>query len=126
VALGGRGEAAVAGLTLIAKVEAATRSELGAKFDKAMLVRGGVFTLKAKTAWAYDWNTDRAATATFQTLPGATFTTNGAQPSANAALASLGAEMKWHNGWTVAGSFDGEFSRTTAGYAGKGSVRYAW
>jgi hypothetical protein len=34
--------------------------------------------------------------------------------------------MKWHNGWTLAASFDGEFSRTTAGYAGKGSVRYAW
>jgi hypothetical protein len=25
-----------------------------------------------------------------------------------------------------AANFDGEFSRTTAGYAGKGSVRYAW
>jgi uncharacterized protein with beta-barrel porin domain len=85
-----------------------------------------VFTLKAKAAWAHDWNTDRAALATFQTLPGATFTVNGAQPSANAGLASIGAEMKWHNGWTLAASFDGEFSRTTASYAGKGSVRYAW
>jgi uncharacterized protein with beta-barrel porin domain len=108
------------------KTATATRGELGAKFDKAMLVRDGVFTLKAKTAWAHDWNIDRSATATFQTLPGATFTTNGAQPSANAALASLGAEMKWHNGWSLAANFDGEFSRTTAGYAGKGSVRYAW
>jgi hypothetical protein len=51
---------------------------------------------------------------------------NGAQPSANAALASPGGEMGWHNGWTVAANFDGEFSRTTAGYAGKGSVKYAW
>jgi uncharacterized protein with beta-barrel porin domain len=104
----------------------ATRSELGARFDKAMLVQGGVLTLKAKTAWAHDWNTDRSATATFQTLPGATFTVNGAQPSANAALASLGGEIGWHNGWTLAANFDGEFSRTTAGYAGKGSVKYAW
>ncbi len=46
--------------------------------------------------------------------------------SADAALASLGARMKWHNGWTVAGRFDGEFSRTTAGYTGKGVVRYSW
>lgn len=104
----------------------ATRGELGARFDKAMLVRDGVFTLKAKTAWAHDWNTDRTATATFQALPGATFVTSGAQPSADAALLSVGADMKWHNGWSVAASFDGEFSKNTAGYAGKGSVRYAW
>ena len=91
-----------------------------------MLVQNGVFTLKAKAAWAHDWNTDRAATATFQALPGATFVVNGAQPSANAALVSLGGDMGWHNGWSVGGSFDGEFSRTTRGYAGKGSVKYAW
>jgi uncharacterized protein with beta-barrel porin domain len=125
------GESATSGsntfaLSYASKTVTATRSELGAKFDKAMLVQGGVFTLKAKTAWAHDWNTDRAATATFQTLPGATFTVNGAQPSANAALLGAGAEMKWHNGWSVAANVDGEFSRTTAGYAGKGSVRYAW
>ncbi len=120
------GETATSGsntfaLNYASKNVTATRSELGAKFDKAMPVQGGVFTLKARAAWAHDWNADRSATATFQTLPGATFSVNGAQPSADAALASLGAEMKWHNGWTVAGRFDGEFSRTTAGYTGKGT-----
>jgi uncharacterized protein with beta-barrel porin domain len=129
--LPGYGETATSGsntfaLNYASKNITATRGELGAKFDKAMLLRDGVFTLKAKTAWAHDWNTDRAATATFQALPGATFTVNGAQPSANAALASLGGEMKWHNGWSLAGNFDGEFSRTTAAYAGKGSVKYTW
>jgi uncharacterized protein with beta-barrel porin domain len=129
--LPGYGETATLGsdafaLNYASKTVTATRSELGAKLDKAMLVRDGVFTLKAKAAWAHDWNTDRSAIATFQTLPGASFTTNGAQPSANAALASLGAEMKWHNGWSAAGHFEGEFSRATAGYTAKGSVRYAW
>jgi uncharacterized protein with beta-barrel porin domain len=129
--LPGYGETATSGnntfaLNYASKEVTATRSEFGAKFDKAMLVQGGVFTLKAKTAWAHDWNTDRAATATFQTLPGATFAVNGAQPSANAALASLGAEMKWQNGWSVAGHLEGEFSRATTGYAAKGSVKYAW
>ncbi len=97
-----------------------------AKLDNATLVQGGVLTLKAKTAWAHDWDTDRAATATFQTLPGATFNVSGAQPAADAALLSLGADMTWHNGWSLAGSLDGEFSRTMARYAGKGTVRYAW
>ncbi len=79
------GETATSGsntfaLNYASKNVTATRSELGAKFDKAMPVQGGVFTLKARAAWAHDWNTDRSATATFQTLPGATFTTNGALP----------------------------------------------
>jgi uncharacterized protein with beta-barrel porin domain len=113
-------------LSYASKIATATRGELGARFDKAMPVQGGVFTLKAKTAWAHDWNTDRNATATFQTLPGAIFTVNGAQPSVSAALLSPGGEMSWRNGWTLAANFDGEFSRTTAGYAGKGSVKCAW
>ena len=41
-------------------------------------------------------------------------------------LASLGAEMAWHNGWSIAALLDGEFSRTTTGYTGKGTVRYVW
>jgi hypothetical protein len=34
--------------------------------------------------------------------------------------------MKWRNGWAVAGTFEGEFSKTTESYAGKGTVKYAW
>lgn len=53
-----------------------------------------MLTVFARLAWAHDWNTAREATATFQTLPGATFVVYTAQPSANAALASVGVEMK--------------------------------
>jgi hypothetical protein len=53
-----------------------------------------------------------------------------AQPSPTDAIGalaySLGAEMAWHNGWSIAALLDGEFSRTTTGYAGKGTVRYVW
>ena len=43
---------------------------------------------------------------------------NGAQPAADAALVSLGSEVAWRSGWTVAANFDGEFSQTTDSYAG--------
>ena len=112
----------IAGQTL----RKAVRTELGARFDKAIVVQGGIFTLSNRTAWAHDSNVDSSASATFQSLPGATFTTHGAQPSAHAALLSLGADMKWHSGWSVAALLDGEFSRTTTGYTGKGTLRYAW
>ncbi|HEY4141086.1 MAG TPA: autotransporter outer membrane beta-barrel domain-containing protein, partial [Pseudolabrys sp.] len=112
------------------KTVTATRSELGARFDKtlplAMPFNDAVVTLRSRAAWAHDWNTDRSAIATFQSLPGATFAVNGATPSANAALLSAGADVAWGNGWTIAATFDGEFSSTTRGYAGKGTLRYAW
>lgn len=102
------------------------RSELGTHLDRPFLTRDGLFTLRGRLAWAHDSNTDRPATATFQTLPGSTFTVNGAQPAADAALISAGAKMDWLNGITLAGSFDGEFSSTTRSYAGKATLRYAW
>ena len=44
----------------------------------------------------------------------------------DAALTTASAEMKWLNGFSLAATFEGEFSGTTASYAGKGVVRYAW
>jgi autotransporter-associated beta strand protein len=104
----------------------ATRSELGARFDKIFSVTGGIFTLNAKAAWAHDWNTDRTATATFQQLPGATFAVNGAQPAADAALVEFGGEMAWRNGWAVLAKVNGEFSSNTTTAAGRAAIRYTW
>ena len=55
-------------------------------------------------------------------LPGV----NGARPSADGALVSAGAQMGWSNGFSLVGTFEGEFSDTTHSYAGKGTVRYMW
>ena len=121
------GESATSGsnqfaLSYASKNITATRGELGARFDKAYAVQGGIFTLKAKTAWAHDWNTERTASASFQALPGTSFTVNGARPSADAALLSLGGEMDWGKGWRVAANVDGEFASGRQSYAAKGSL----
>ncbi len=86
----------------------------------------GIFTLRGRAAWAHDFNPDRTIAATFQTLPGATFIVNGAQQPRDVALATASAEMKWLNGFSLAGMFEGEFSNVTRSYAGKGVVRYTW
>ncbi len=62
----------------------------------------------------------------FQALPGANFIVNGAKPNADAALVSAGAEVKWLNGFSVAGTFEGEFAGNVTSYAGKGVVKYSW
>jgi uncharacterized protein with beta-barrel porin domain len=104
----------------------AARSELGLRTDKSFAMQDGIFTLRVRAAWAHDYNTDRNIGATFQTLPGASFVVNGALPAHDAALATASAEMKWLNGFSLAGTFEGEFSNVTKSYAGKGIVRYQW
>jgi hypothetical protein len=34
--------------------------------------------------------------------------------------------LKWTGNWSVAGTFEGEFSGVTRSYAGEGAVRYIW
>ena len=109
-----------------AKTVTVSRSELGLRADKSFALASAELTLRGRIAWAHDFDTDRAVAATFQTLPGATFVVNGAAPAADAALTTAAAEIKWASNWTVLASFDGEFSGTTASYAGKGVVRYRW
>ena len=103
-----------------------TRSELGLRGDKSFVVQSGIFTLRGRAAWAHDYDPDRAIAATFQTLPGTSFVVNGAAQARDSALTTAAAEMKWSNGWSVATTFEAEFSEVTRGYAGKGVVRYVW
>ena len=69
-----------------------------------------------------------AQDATWRSTPG----TGDFNTAANASLArdsalvTASAETKWLNGISVAATFEGEFSRLTESYAGKGVVRYQW
>jgi uncharacterized protein with beta-barrel porin domain len=104
----------------------ASRSELGLRSDKSFEMRDGIFVLRGRVAWAHDYNTDRNIGATFQTLPGASFVVNGAAQAPDAALVTASAEKKWLNCFSLAGTFEGEFSSVTRSYAGKGVARYSW
>jgi autotransporter-associated beta strand protein len=129
--LPGYGETAIVGsnqfaLSYTAQDTTNVRTELGARTDQRFLVNDGVLTLRGRLAWAHDTNTNRLVSAAFQTLPGAAFTVNGAQPAADSALVGGRAEMKWRNGVSLAGTVEGEFSQSTQTYTGKGTVRYEW
>ncbi|MDO9381245.1 MAG: autotransporter domain-containing protein [Hyphomicrobiaceae bacterium] len=113
-------------LAYAAKTVTAARSELGLRSDKSWAMPESVFTLRGRVAWAHDYNTDRAIGATFQTLPGASFVVNGAAQGADKALTTASAEIKWLSGFSLAGTFEGEFSSNSRSYAGKGVARYTW
>lgn len=115
------------GLTYRGRTASDTRSELGARFDRATPVSpNAVLTLRGRAAWAHDWVSDPTLNAAFQALPGASFIVNGATPAKDAALASAGAELKFSNGVALSAKFDGEFAARSTTYSGTASLRYAW
>src|SRR6516162_8450598 len=104
-----------------------TRSELGARFDRLLLLNPeAALTLRARVAWAHDWISDPSLVPLFQALPGASFIVNGATPAKNSALTSAGAEYRLANGVALLAKFDGEFAAHSSTYAGTGTVRYTW
>ena len=114
-------------LTYNAQNFATTRSELGAWFDKTVLVTDAyAATLFARAAWAHDWRNDRALSTSFLTLPTPAFIINGAAPPPDKALVSGGSELRLRNGWSLTGKFDGEFASRLQTYAGTGTLRYVW
>ena len=70
------------GLAFAARTATDTRSELGTRFERVVAVDPRfALALKARLAWAHDWVSDPTLAATFETLPGASFTVNGAAPA---------------------------------------------
>jgi uncharacterized protein with beta-barrel porin domain len=59
-------------------------------------------------------------------LSGSSFLVNSAKPAHDGALVTAGFEYKLADGWSVLGKFDGEFSSTTAIFAGTGTLRKVW
>ncbi|WP_299815512.1 autotransporter domain-containing protein [Tardiphaga sp.] len=101
-------------LNYTAKTVTALRGELGLRSDKSFAVNDAVLTLRGRAAWAYDNNIDRNVSAAFQSLPGSTFTVNGAQAARNAALTTASAEVSFNGGWSLAGTFEGSSPTSAA------------
>jgi hypothetical protein len=115
------------GLTYNAHNARDTRTELGARFDRPILLNwNAVLALRARVAWAHDWITDPNLIPTFEALPGASFLVQGATPAKNSALTSAGAELRLVNGISVLAKFDGQFATHSQTYGGSGAVRYVW
>ncbi len=103
-----------------------TRSELGARFDDRTLLYNMPLLLRARLAYAHDWVTSSTLNGSFQSLPGTSFTVNGAKTPANSAVTSFGGELRMTPQWSVAAKFDGEFASGSQTYAGTGMLKYTW
>lgn len=82
--------------------------------------------LRARLAWAHDWVSSPSLTATFETLPGASFVVNGAGIPSDSLLTSAWAEWWFNTHWSAVVRFDANFADTMQEYAGTGTIRYSW
>jgi uncharacterized protein with beta-barrel porin domain len=104
-----------------------TRTELGAWFDRSILLNDSAsLSLRTRAAWAHDDWSDARMTAAFQSLPGSSFTVIGATPAHDSMLASAVAEVSFRNGISVAGKFDTELAPRSQTYVGTARLRYTW
>jgi uncharacterized protein with beta-barrel porin domain len=102
-----------------------TRTELGAWFDQPIALDNGTI-LSLRTAWAHDHWSDPSITASFESLPGSSFTVIGAAPTHNSLLASAVAEITFRTGLSFAAKFDSELSQRSQTYTGTARLRYTW
>ena len=114
------------GLSYAATNATDVRTELGSRFDDPTLIYGKPLILFGRAAWAHDFVGNPALSATFQALPGGTFTVNGAPIPHDSALTTAGAQLFLTPQWTLLAKFEGEFALGSQTYAGTGTLRYTW
>jgi autotransporter-associated beta strand protein len=104
-----------------------TRFELGAWAEKTYAMPdGNALKLFGRLAWAHDWQSNPALTATFQSLPTASFVVNGAKVAPDQALIAAGAEWRFAKNWTMMAKFESEFGNGSRTYAATGRISYTW
>jgi outer membrane autotransporter protein len=113
-------------LTFGSQTTTDTRSELGFWADTRFPFAENTVVLRGRAAWVHDYNPGSRINPAFQTLPGASFTINGAAAPRDAALTSAVAEMRLTSGWTLIAKGDGEFSGRSTTLTGTGTARYTW
>ena len=101
-----------------------SRSEVGVRTDKFLVIADGLLNLRGGLAWAHDVRADRSIP--LATQAGSSYAFAGTTQAFDSALTTASAEMRWSNGWLAAATFEGEFSSVMRSYGGKAAVRHAW
>jgi hypothetical protein len=103
-----------------------TRSELGARIDDSTLLGNMPLILRGNLAWAHDWVSNPTLNASFESLPGTSFTVFGAPIPHDSALTGVSAQLFFRQNWSFLVKFNGDFASGSQTYAGTGTLRYTW
>ncbi len=102
------------------------RGELGLRADAQLMLAGKPLKLEAGAAWIRNGNTGTRALASFQTLPGASFSVSGTALDRNALRTTASAELSLSKSLTLATTLEGEFAPNSRSLGGKAALRYSW
>ena len=116
-----------AALNYAAETTTHTRSEVGGGVDTRPVNLGAAdLRLFARAAWAHEFSRDNSLAATFQSLPGAGFTVQGAAAAADSALLTAAARVKNANGVSLEAKFESVLASGASTYAATGTFRVEW
>jgi outer membrane autotransporter protein len=102
-------------------------SFLGVQLDGRMpMANGGFFSPYLRAAWVHEFRPSRTITPTFISLPGATFTVDGARAASDSAKVDAGVRIALTRNVSLIAAFNSEFSNTGQIYAGNGGLRVTW
>lgn len=110
-------------LTYAGQSETSVHTELGARF--AYDLSAGI-KLTGRAAWQWNANAGRTVSAGFSTLPGTSFTIDGARPDRHAALLDLGLDAALAENVTASFTLTGAFSDNVTSYGARGRIGFTW
>jgi outer membrane autotransporter protein len=117
----------VLGLTYQSQTTTSLPTFLGVQFDTRLaLANGTVWSPFVRAAWVHEFRPDRSIAATFESVPGALFSVDGARAWTDALKVNAGSRLALNQYASLFTSFDGEFANSGHSYAGRGGVRFSW
>lgn len=111
-------------LSYEANTSLTARTEVGVKLNAGHDFDGGRVSFDSGVAWAHTFGTANTTEASFQALPGSSFTTNGATAAADLMLLSVGLGVEFDNGVTMGGSAGAQLAANSRTY--KASLRLGY
>lgn len=117
----------LAALGYNAETTSRLRTEVGTTFDRRFgEMWGGTLYWYTRVAWVHEFWRENSVVAAFQSLPGSTFSVQGAAPFTNAALLAAGARWNFANGLSVHGKVEGEFASHVTTVNANAVLRKVW
>ena len=121
------GGAGVLGLSYAAHETTSLPSFVGAQVDGSYTLGDGQMLRPfVRASWVHEFMPQRQIDASFVSIPGASFTVDGARPAGDAARVTGGATWALDASRSLFARFDGEFSASGSMVAGTAGARLTW
>lgn len=121
------GTPGILGLSFASRTTTSLPTFVGAQAETRYAFAGGeILSPYARASWVHEFLPTRQVTATFVTIPGTTFTADGARAARDAARLDTGATLTLRPGRMLFANFAGEWSDRSRSYGGSAGFKLGW